>query len=85
MSVPIRAHTVFKYSGEMGEDLQDCVCVRVEQHLSEEDAERLTAHYVERTAAGSSILAAEAKEIAVPILRAFAAAGLGGGKREVDP
>ena len=45
-----------------------------------DDADRLAAHYRERTAAGLDILADEAKEAARPIFAALAAAGFGGGE-----
>jgi hypothetical protein len=75
MSHPTQVHNIATFTGETGPLLTKCQRVRLVVDLSLEDVQRLAAHYVERTAAGQSILAAEAKELAVPLLAALVAAG----------
>lgn len=73
----IRALNVTAYTGE-DEAARRVDRVSVVVDMPATDAERLAAHYRERTEAGLDILADEAKEAARPILAALAAAGFGG-------
>lgn len=74
MALPIRASDPRQYTDEMA-DLSPCPCVEVVVRLSVEDADRLAAHRVSRLP--SDILAAEAREVAEPVLDALVEAGFG--------